>query len=52
MSVFFIIAVPMLCVAATLLCLARMKKNNSFLIPAFVLLSAGFVNMIMGITAG
>ncbi|MEB6377818.1 hypothetical protein MXM41_02515 [Leclercia adecarboxylata] len=52
MSVFLIIAIPMLCVAVTLLCLARVKKNKKFLIPGFVLLSAGFVNAIIGLSAG
>lgn len=50
MSVFLIIAVPMLCVAMVMFYLARKKRTNSFLIPGFVLLSAGFVNLILGLT--
>ena len=52
MSVFIKIAVPMFCVAFTMIYLARKKRDKNYLIPGFVLLAAGFVNGVIAITAG
>lgn len=50
MSVFSIISVPMLCIAMTMFYLARKKHNKNYIFPGLVLLSAGFVNLILGFT--
>lgn len=52
MSLFLVLAAPMLCVATTMFYLAHKKQEKNYLIPGFVLLSAGFVNAIIGLTTG
>lgn len=52
MSVFMKVAIPMLCIAAAMFYLARKKSNKNYLIPGAVLLAAGFVNLILGLTTG
>ena len=52
MSVYTKIAVPMFCVAFTMLFLARKKCDKNFLIPGLALLLAGFVNLVLGLTIG
>ncbi len=50
MSVFIIIALPMLAVGLILLFLAARKKDKAYLVPGFVLLVCSFVNAVMGIS--
>ncbi|TCV94298.1 hypothetical protein [Biostraticola tofi] len=50
MSVFIIIALPLLAVRLTLLFLAARKKDKTYLVPGFVRLVCSFVNAVMGIS--
>lgn len=52
MSVLTKIAVPMFCVAFTMLYLARKKRDKNYLAPGFMLLAAGFVSAVVGLTTG
>lgn len=50
MSVFAKIAIPMLCIAFAMFYLARKQRDKNYLIPGFVLFSAGLVNAVIAIT--
>ena len=52
MSVFAKIAIPMFCIAFAMFYLARNKRDKNYLVPGFVLLAAGFVNVVIAFTTG
>lgn len=52
MSAFTKIAFPMFCVAFTMLYLARKKRDKNYLTPGFLLLAAGFLSAVVGLTTG
>jgi len=52
MPVFAKIAIPMFCVAFAMFYLAHKKHDKNYLVPGFVLLAAGIINVVLTITAG
>ena len=52
MSTFLIIAFPMLGVGIALCALYYKKQEKNYLVPGFVMLVAGFVNAVIGISLG
>lgn len=52
MSTFTLIAFPFIATGLALIALFYKKKETNYLIPGFVLLIAGFVNAVIGISLG
>lgn len=50
MSIFTQIAIPMFCVSLTMFYLAHKQQDKNYLVPAYVLLAAGFVNTVIAVT--
>ncbi|WP_156138056.1 hypothetical protein [Pantoea rodasii] len=49
MSIFIKIGIPMITTSMAMVYIARIKKDKNYLIPAGVLLAAGFVNVMLGL---
>lgn len=52
MSTFLIISFPMIAVGLSLITLFYKRRDKNFLIPGFVMLLAGFVNAVIGLSLG
>ena len=49
MSIYLRFGIPMIAVSFAMFYLARTKKEKNYMIPGFVLLAAGVVNVIIGL---